>query len=1054
MPLRIKCPICGVDLPPEAPAGLCTKCVFKQMLALAEEPDGRAATQAAKLKPVFPRPFGSYELLEEIARGGMGIVYKARQVALNRQVALKVIGGGELASPDFVKRFRTEAEAAAGLDHPNIVPIYEIGEFEGQPFFSMRLIEGATLLERVGKVEAAEAQRRVAALMASLARAVHFAHQRGIIHRDLKPNNVLLDAKGEPYLTDFGLAKLVEQQSAITRTVAVLGTPSYMAPEQARGESKRLTTAADIYGLGAILYELLTGQPPFAGGTTMETIRQVLEKEPRRPTALNPKTDRDLETICLKCLEKEASRRYGSAEALADDLERWLHNEPIFARPISVLQRLAKWARRHPTVAILMAGLLISLALGFALTSRQSAARERALVENRRSLYAARIGLVEQAWAEGHVARARVLLESLKPHAGQEDLRGFEWRYLWRICRDQSIFTLSDEQNPVQSVAVSPDGRWLALVGGKPFVSLWDLASRRVAARLPAESGNRSVVFSPDGKWLAAAGQDAAIRVWEVSSQRELFTLRGHAHQVGQIAFSPDGKWLASASRPDGMVKLWNLATRTEKWSLGRLPNEHPAVAFSPDGAILAWSAGDRTIRLTQVGTGGKLAILSGHAGLVDYVAFSPDGKWLASGSKDGTAKLWEVKTQREVANLAGHNSLVTSVAFSPDSQLLVTTCVDGTVKLWNVRTKAEITTYKGHEMWVNNAVFLPDGRTLASAGDDGNLKLWEVVHARSSVPLEMHRSVKAALPLVDVPGEEGDETFFRQDASEAVFSADRSRLIVVDDRPVIQVWDSGVKQAFGTLTLPDAQATVTALFPDGKQSVSAGLDRKLRRWNLTDRSGPFVVGEADGPIAKLAVSSDGKHLAAGLLNGHILVWDTSSWKLVATNVYGDGQLTQLAFFPNGRSMLAAIKISEGTNELWRVDLGTGAITLSPEHHQGMVTALTFSPDGRLVAGCSRDGIVRLWQAADLKRVGTFRGHNGYVTSAVFTHDGSTLATASNDSTVKLWRVDDQQELINMAGSIAPWTQLAFSPDGTELVGCGEDGMIRVWRAATPTEAQ
>src|SRR6516162_2616985 len=360
------CPKCGRVLAADAPQGLCTKCLVGAML---DTGPLAGALQLAVGKSVLPRAFGPYELLEEVARGGMGIVYKARQTHVNRVVAVKLMAAGQFAAPDFVKRFRTEAEAAASLDHPNIVPIYEVGECEGQPFFSMKFVEGGSLAARISNLEFQIAEHEAAALAAKLARAVHFAHQRGILHRDIKPGNVLLDAQGEPQLTDFGLAKLVERDSTFTRTMAMLGTPSYMSPEQARGEAKQLTTAVDVYGLGAVFYELLTGQPPFAGGTTMETVRQVLEKEPRRPSALKPGIDGDLETICLKCLEKDPARRYGSAEALGADLDRWERNEPVLARPPSTLYKFQKSWRRNKLAYAAAIAVVLALLAGLGLAS-------------------------------------------------------------------------------------------------------------------------------------------------------------------------------------------------------------------------------------------------------------------------------------------------------------------------------------------------------------------------------------------------------------------------------------------------------------------------------------------------------------------------------------------------------------------------------------------------------------------------------------------------------------------------------------------------------------
>src|SRR6266487_3569678 len=355
------CRKCGAAIPPDSPQHSCGACLLETGLGPVE-PKGEINADLAPGPMLMD--FGGYELLEQIGRGGQGVVFRARQKSLNRTVALKVIGLGHWATEAHLKRFRLEAEAAARLEHPGIVPIHEVGERDGSCYFSMKFVEGGQL-DEVGRREPIPIRRAVE-LIAKVARTVHYAHENGILHRDIKPGNILLDAKGEPHLTDFGLARLVESESTVTRTLEVLGTPSYMAPEQAAGNNPAtagLTSATDVYGLGAVLYQLLTGHPPFAGGTTYETVRLVVETEPRQPRLWNPKIDRDLSTICLKCLEKDPKRRYASALALAEDLERWLKHEPIRARHTGVFTRGKKWLRRNPTTAA-----LIALSLAFAAT--------------------------------------------------------------------------------------------------------------------------------------------------------------------------------------------------------------------------------------------------------------------------------------------------------------------------------------------------------------------------------------------------------------------------------------------------------------------------------------------------------------------------------------------------------------------------------------------------------------------------------------------------------------------------------------------------------------
>ncbi len=692
-------------------------------------------TQASDALGTLPllniRYFGDYELLGEIARGGMGVVYKARQVSLNRLVALKLVSAGTLATEELVKRFKAEAEAAASLSHPNIVPIFEIGEHEGQHYFSMGLIEGPSLREALaernkhlhevgedGGAELIEAKgarqssfprvdsygpKEAARLLATIARAVHYAHQRGVLHRDLKPGNILLDAEGKPHLTDFGLAKLIEKESTLTRTNAIMGTPAYMAPEQARGETRDVTTGVDVYGLGAVLYEMLAGCPPFGGGTSLETIRQVLDREPRRPSLFNPEVDLDLETICLKCLEKEPDRRYASANALANDLDRWLRSEPIAARPATNVERIKKWVHRRPAVAALGAALLLAVLAGTSSVTlewrRAESERQRAEGEwnraeltaesLRQNLYVANVGLALRAWEAGEAGSARELLGQQRPAKGQKgDLRTFEWRYLYGITRPQEMFTFQSKFPEIWGAAVSPNGRIFAAGSNDGRVQLWNLETHQELAtlNLPDEVDVYTVAFSPDGKTVAARTRvGKTIRLWDAENFEEKGVLVGHSDGGLSLAFSPDGKLIASvagflyATNHADEIFIWDARTLKQRATFSGHKSSVGIIAFSPDSSTLATPMGDGTILLWDVGSGGILKTLRGHRDIVVSAAFSPDGKLLASGSRDGTVRLWDAATGQLSALASVHALPVFGVAFSPDGKLVASGSLDHT---------------------------------------------------------------------------------------------------------------------------------------------------------------------------------------------------------------------------------------------------------------------------------------------------------------------------------------------------------------------------------------
>jgi WD40 repeat protein/tRNA A-37 threonylcarbamoyl transferase component Bud32 len=994
------------------------------------------------------RLLGDYEIIGELGRGGMGVVYRARQRRLNREVALKVTLHGRLASQADVQRFRLEAEAVANLDHPNIVPVYEVGEHDGQWFFSMKLVDGGSLSEHLARFH--DDPPAAARLVLTLARAMHHAHQRGVRHRDLKPSNVLVDAAGEPHITDFGLAQRDQAGGGLTVSGEIVGSPSYMAPEQATGRVGAITTATDVYGLGAILYALLTSQPPFHDDSILGTLDQVRDKTPDRPSVLNRRVDRDLETICLKCLEKDPQRRYGSADALANDLRRWLAREPILARRVRGLERSWKWAQRRPAIALLLATVFVVAAIGLAgffVESRQTKdalaleaqARARAEV----NIYYQLIGRAERELSANQLGRARELLEGCRA-----DLRGWEWSYLRRWLRHGIEPPLRGHVSAVTGVAFSPDRRRLASTSFDGAVMVWDLeSSRAIWSRRGHDGPARAVAFHPRGAELATAGHDGLVRTWDAESGRQLRELPRQEIQLWSVAYSPDGRQLAASGGTTtigarGRAIVCNTDDGSEQFTLVGQRGRVWSITFSPDGRRIATGAEDGTVRVWDAQRGRPVRVIQAHADPVLDVAFSPDGRRIASGGGSvltvdhGELKVWDAETGKALFVLKGHTSQVYDVSFSQDGRRLASSGADGSVKIWDLTTGLEALTLRGHEAKVRCVVFDSDGSRLASGSEDRTVRIWDAAEPSEGQP-----------PFTLV-GRDGAAVW-----SVAV-APDGHRFACAGEGPAVVIRKLGESLPVQTFKAHSGPVWSVAFSGDGRWLASAGEDHSVKVRDIEAGRSVFERNDLTGWVRTVALDRRGRLIAS------VSDYDVRLWELATGREFGRWPghvwiISQVAFSPDGLWLASASW--DQSVRVWDVERGQTLATLggasdSGRGHVGRVLGVAFSPDGRVLASASDDKTVRLWQLPEGRELRILSGHTAGVNSVAFSGDGSVLATASDDETVKLWNRSTGHELQTLRGHIGRVLAVAFLPERHKVASTSVDGTTRVWNAVTPSD--
>lgn len=1090
--------------------------------------------------PDFGERRSRYVLTKLHAIGGLGRIWVAWDEHLHREVALKELMPSSQRSPKSLQRFLREAQITGQLEHPSIVPVYELSTDanRAEPFYVMRLVRGKTLRKaldeyhehrRAGRQDPLELSRLLNAFM-DVCNAVAYAHSRGVVHRDLKPDNVLLGSFGEVVLLDWGLAKseqsdepVSEENPAVslsqaatahaTHAGSIMGTPAYMAPEQAQGRQDQVDTRTDVYGLGAILFCILTGSPPHLTAKPVpEILAEILQQPTPHVRNLDGRLPAALDAICAKAMSKVKANRYGQASELADDIQRYLVDEPVLAMPDQWTEKLRRWRQRNPAVVSALTALVFTsiaaLLVGLFFLREEQAATDEArqlaeLAQKGSERRAASEAIAREDAESARAAESRerrqaqllacemVLRRGLTLSEQGNVAAGQLWlaRGLGMVPSDETTLAkvfranlgswqrrliplrhIFDQSGTLTCATFSPNGKLICTGGTNGTVQLWDAATgAAVGEPLRPGSGVEIVRFSPDGSLLAAVLADASIALWNLSSAapQAVGQLRAHTKTIRGVSFAPDGKTLATASDDDTAI-LWDIAKCELRNPILQHSGHVWAIEVSPDGKWLATGSADQTARVWNLATGQMVGEPLQHANWVWSVAFRPDSQVLATSSADGDVRLWEVNTGKPIGEPFKHDGDVRSLVFSPDGRSLLTGCNDNHARLWNVSTARLMVPPLRHHGPVRTVSFSPDGAHVLTGSMDNTAQIWDT---RTGLPLESPIEHQGQLLHVE-------------------FNGDGSQMLTVSADRSARLWDTTSRSPLAQTIAHDHSVLDLALSGDGRFLVTSGADRRVRVWNLSDgkqvaespeQPGPvlaceiatdgkrFLCGgseswlrfyEMDGgkevgpallhpaPIDDIAISPDGKHVGTGSWDGHVRIFDGESGEPAADIAAHKLSVRCLTFSHNGKYL--ATGSPDSSARIWSVE--SQQPLTAPLLHDDQVTGVAFSPDDRWLATSSLDKSVRIWEVASGALIPRIIQHLGAVRCVAFSPDGNQIATGSHDKTVRRWDAATGLPLSppwEHTGSVG---NIIFIPGRTSFVTGCTDGLVRVWNVSPMDE--